>query len=516
MPKLIPIKIAAAQPTGLDARLRIISTSLRALRTDKVKEHFELADDDRLLKTTISLCPVCLQHSHAAVFTANGKVYKATRCATDGISRALLENDQNFYYLSSKDMWGVAYATERTDILAPFEETSCCSGGQCGSSGDPLQQEADFTDQKHNKTCTVLVEITDACNLACRVCYADSKGDRLLPFSEFCAVIQGLIAIKAEVDSVQITGGEATLHPDYWRMLDYLYRLREIKKIYLPTNGIEFAKPGMAERLVPFRDKTLVLLQFDGEHAATNHALRNAAPQTLRQRLLKTLERHGIAMQLTMTLARDVSEQEIAWVVRQGIAHRNVRLVALLPTFYSGRYDLERDPLHRLTLSDAIKGVALGLTNSGQGAFQPIPCSHPNCGWAALFARRFGFFANISRFISVEAEKPRIAYKTILNKGEIRSIVSAKGQSIVLRLLTSIGRLLIRPQDVFGIVVKPFMDVYSYDQDRISSCCHHTVDPAGNLLSFCEYNALKRNADAWAHLPQLAGHKRPPAAAPLV
>jgi hypothetical protein len=49
-------------------------------------------------------------------------------------------------------------------------------------------------------------------------------------------------------------------------------------------------------------------------------------------------------MQLTMTLVRGVSEREIAWVVRQGVRHSNVRLVAMLPAFFSGRYQLELDP----------------------------------------------------------------------------------------------------------------------------------------------------------------------------
>jgi uncharacterized radical SAM superfamily Fe-S cluster-containing enzyme len=58
---------------------------------------------------------------------------------------------------------------------------------------------------------------------------------------------------------------------------------------------------------------------------------------------------------------------------------------------------------------------------------------------------------------------------------------------------------------VFGIVVKPFMDRYSYDQDRISACCHHVLDTQGRLESFCEYNARHRAADSWQSMPQLAG-----------
>jgi uncharacterized radical SAM superfamily Fe-S cluster-containing enzyme len=42
------------------------------------------------------------------------------------------------------------------------------------------------------------------------------------------------------------------------------------------------------------------------------------------------------------------------------------------------------------------------------------------------------------------------------------------------------------------IAIKPFMDVDTYDQDRIDRCCVHIVDRAGEPVSFCEYNALRR------------------------
>ena len=105
-----------------------------------------------------------------------------------------------------------------------------------------------------------------------------------------------------------------------------------------------------------------MLLQFDGLEAKTNKALRQANPEKVRMRLLARLDRLGVPMQLTMTLARGVSEREIAWVVSQGVKHRNVRLVAMLPAFFSGRFDIDHDPLDRITLSDVVKGVTAGLT----------------------------------------------------------------------------------------------------------------------------------------------------------
>ena len=118
-------------------------------------------------------------------------------------------------------------------------------------------------------------------------------------------------------------------------------------------NGIAFDRPGMAERLVPYRAKLLVLLQFDGSDTRANLVLRRSRPGRVRHRLLSRLERLEVPMQLTMTLAAGVNEREVAWVVNQGARHRNVRVVALQPAFFSGRYEIDADPMRRATLSDA-------------------------------------------------------------------------------------------------------------------------------------------------------------------
>jgi uncharacterized radical SAM superfamily Fe-S cluster-containing enzyme len=370
----------------------------------------------------------------------------------------------------------------------------------------------DFTDQRANKTCTVLVEITNACNLACRVCYADSKGDRVLSFETFKRHLVQLIKQKGVLDSVQLTGGEASLHPKFWEMLAWLHGQSGVTKIYLPTNGIEFSKPGTAAKLRPFRDKLLVLLQFDGSEPFTNQALRRANPIKPRMRLVKALNRNGIVMQFTMTLAHGVSEREIAWVAKQAVKHKNVRVLGILPAFFSGRYELQTDPMTRLTLSDAVKGVVAGLPRTVRDSdFMPIPCSHPNCGWTTLFARRFGLLFNIARFVDLDAVMDDVAYKTILDKKAMQGIVGSRVTNWWSKLLTRIGRRLIRPSDVFGIAIKPFMDRFNYDQDRVSACCHHMLDTRGRLVSFCEYNARLREADSWDRLPRInqSSHELP-------
>ena len=90
-----------------------------------------------------------------------------------------------------------------------------------------------------------------------------------------------------------------------------------------------------------------------------------------------------------------------------------------------------------------------------------------------------------------------------IGEHEVRGIVGTAG-SWLARIGSFVGKRFVRPRDVFGIAIKPFMDRHTYDQDRVSACCHHILDTRGNLASFCEYNVLKRAGDSWSHRPRLA------------
>jgi 7,8-dihydro-6-hydroxymethylpterin dimethyltransferase len=496
------------RPTGgaspLLARLETLRREMLDLDEIAAVARFKPGAYDRLLKSTISLCPDCLEHVEALVYSRAGRIWIRKRCPQHGHSTAILENDERFYFLSNKDHWGRRYADDRVLEFPAFDGGCCGDSGCCGPSAPRRDAALEFTDQMANKTCTVLVEITNACNLSCKVCYSDARGDRVMPAELFEQYIQRLVAEKGTLDSVQLTGGEAVLHPRFWEIAAFLHRQEGVRKIYLPTNGLLFARRENAEKLVPFRDKLMVLLQFDGHSAEANQSLRSANPADLRQRVIEHLAELGIIMQLTMTLTKGVNDDEVGWVIDTAMRHPHIKVAALQPATYSGRYDLNRDPIDRLTLSDVVKGVVRQAKARMRDAdFVPIPCSHPNCGWLTLFVRRFGLKLNVARHIDVGAVMNRVAYKTVLTQNEIRDMVGTPQPPVWSRLIGAIGRRVVRPTDLFGIAVKPFMDCFSYDQDRISNCCHHLMDTQGRPISFCEYNARLRPADSWDAFPLL-------------
>jgi uncharacterized radical SAM superfamily Fe-S cluster-containing enzyme len=488
-------KTKAFPTPSLALRLESLRVKLLALEESSTAGFFHVTDFSRLLKTTISLCPDCLAHVPALVFSRDGRVLMRKLCEHHGFSEAVLENDEGFYHLSNKDRWGRRFAGEKTMDFAEFT-------GRHGDATDDGGNE-DFADQIANKSCTILVEVTNACNLACPVCYSDARGDRKMPLAAFKEYIRRLIERKGSLDSVQLTGGEAALHPEFFEMVAFLHQ-QEVKKIYLPTNGIAFANANIAARLAPFRDKLMVLLQFDGKETETNRAMRAANTVRVRDQVIENFSRIAVSMQLTMTITLGVNDLEIGWVVETGLRHPHIKVVALQPVTYSGRYDLTQDSSRRLTLSDCVKAVVTQLRQRTTAEdFKPIPCSHPNCGWITLFVQRFGITANIARHIDLDQVMAQVSNRTLLDSEELRSVVGTKESNFVRRVGAWAGRKLIRSTDVFAIAIKPFMDRFNYDQDRISACCHHLLDTKGNPVSFCEYNARLRPGDSWESFPLL-------------
>jgi uncharacterized radical SAM superfamily Fe-S cluster-containing enzyme len=500
----------ALPPPTRGQRIERLAAELRALDADQAIASIAARHVDHPLKTTVSLCPSCLEPVPAIVFERGHRVIVAKRCPAHGTSEAVLENDRRFYSLSNKDRHGRRFDDSRVFHIPDFQSellsgdgSACCAPGEsCDTT--PGASLGEHTDQLANRTCTVLVEVTDACNLACKVCYSESAGERYLPFELFQAHVRELVAKKGRIDSLQITGGESTLHPRFWELVDFAVKEPGIKKVYVPTNGLRLAKAEERARFAPYADKIVVLLQFDALSREANQEMRGAEPAELRRRIVADLDRLGVPMQLTMTLARRVNEHEVGDVLDVALAHRMVKLVAMQPATWSGRYELGVDPMDRLTLSDVAHAILeRARLRVRREDFVPIPCSHPNCGWLTVFLRRFGVVHNVVRYVDLEKAMNDVAYKTLLSTDELREVVGTEDASVLKKVAGWVGKRAVRSTDMFSIAIKPFMDRHSYDQDRIANCCHHITDTHGVLRSFCEYNALDRRADPWTRLPTL-------------
>src|ERR1700761_4098966 len=108
-------------------------------------------------------------------------------------------------------------------------------------------------------------------------------------------MLDAVVRNEREPDVIQISGGEPTLHPDFFRILD-LAKQRPIQHLMLNTNGIRIAREdAFAERLAEYMPGFEIYLQFDSFEASALRELRGADLTAIRAQAIEKLNRLGIS-----------------------------------------------------------------------------------------------------------------------------------------------------------------------------------------------------------------------------
>jgi uncharacterized radical SAM superfamily Fe-S cluster-containing enzyme len=471
-----------------------------AVATDPVvqpEEHQALPDfgSGEFIKQTTSLCPVCLCKIDAKVFDRGGAVYMDKTCAEHGSYSALLASDRSHYYVADPNVSSMA---------------CCCGPGQhCG-------------DQVENHSCNMLFEITQSCNLTCPTCYAGSSplNKSFMSVERFTELLDGLLAKgKGDADLIQLSGGEPTIHPRFFEIVE-LALDRGIKQVYVNTNAIKLSRRPFAERLASYGSRVSVYLQFDGFRSTTYQELRGRGDLLdVKLQAANHCEELGINTVPTMTLTQGINDDEVGKYIDWASSRPNsVRKVMIQPAMYSGRYENPR-LIQRMTVADVVSQI--GLQTGGAFTsedFTPIPCSDPNCFSLGVAVRSQDGLVPISRYLpryqnwAAPANQAMIAavsdtfdsaasFTDLLNSVVASGALTDMDDAALDTLLDMIENLSDKQSKshdpmgwdgMFAIGIKPFMDAYSYDQDRIDKCCVHIISADGTPVSFCQYNAINR------------------------
>ena len=448
--------------------------------------------EGELLKSTTSLCPQCLAKLPANVYQRDDQVFLDKTCPEHGDYSALLASDIRHYYQANEEI----------------ESTACCCGpGQdCG-------------DQVANHSCNMLLEITQSCNLTCPTCYANSspQNKSFLSVDDFTSMLTGLLEQgKGNSDLMQLSGGEPTIHPDFFEILQIALD-KGIRQVDVNTNGIRLAQSEFAEKLASYGSRVLVYLQFDGFRESTLELLRGRGDLLdTKLQAADNCERLGLNCVPIITLTPGVNDDEVNEFLEFALERpRSIRKVMIQPAMYSGRYDNPR-LVERMTLGDVVRLIC-DQTNGlfCDDDFTPIPCSHPNCFSMAAALRSPAGLVPVTRYLPKYDDWASVQNRDLIAAvadtfddaasfgGLLQRVVELGGldsmdEETVDGLLNLLEATEQQSEDgdgwdgIFAIGIKPFMDAYTYDQDRIDKCCVHIISADGTPVSFCEYNAINR------------------------
>lgn len=432
-----------------------------------------------ILKRTTSRCPRCHAPCPATVEQVDGKVFMKRRCVAHGEFSACIASDVRFYWLAQGS-----------------EENRCCSGGACcdanGRNAGTLGRNAEgrgVNPIETLSTCLALIEIVNSCNLACPTCYADSPvgiGSKLdaVPLAEIQARVDGVIARKGRIEILQLSGGEPTLHPQLAEICRWAKQHAKIDFLLLNTNGVRLAKePALCQELGEiFQAGGLqVYLQFDGLQEAGHKALRGADLRELKRQALANLAAVNIPVTLAMTVTHD-NLPHLWQTIRFGLDDANIHGITFQPEFLSGRNQTP-GAKQRLNTAD----ILLAAVEQSDGGlrfedFTPLPCGDPNCATIGYLIRRGDQVWHVSDFLDFTKLQGFLHDKIHYTLEDLaRCGCENEPLGELLKTLETTRSM------AFRLMVKPFMDAWTWDEDRIDRCCTHVIRPDGRLDSFCRY-----------------------------
>ena len=441
----------------------------------------------------LALCARCLKKVEAKILFQDGKVYLDKRCPEHGRQRVLIADDIDYYKRC------------REVFLKPpeqpnFHQTPIKYGCpyDCGLCPDHEQH-----------SCVALVEVTDHCNLQCPVCYAESgphrPGYRSLEQIEF--MLDAVVRSEREADVLQISGGEPTIHPQFFEILDAAKR-RPIRHLMVNTNGVRLAEDrAFVQRLATYMPDFEIYLQFDSLQREPLLELRGADLRRIRQQALAHLNEFGISTTLVVTLKKGLNDGEVGEIIRYALQQPCVRGVTLQPVQAAGRLEGFDPATERLTLTEVRR-----LIYEQSGIFRPedvipVPC-HPDC-LAMAYALKLGpeqvvpLTGLIDPQILIEAGRNTIVFEQDPQiQGRLFHTFStnhspASGAASLKELLCCLPRVQVPAEigyeNVFRVLIVQFLDAHSLDVRSVKKSCIHIVHPDGRLIPFDTYNLFYRD-----------------------
>lgn len=439
---------------------------------------------------TLSLCPECLKRIDAKIVFEDENVYMLKRCPEHGHSKVLIADDIPYY----KNIRNYNKPSEtpykfntKTHYGCPYD---------CGLCPDHEQH-----------SCLTIIEITDRCNLTCPTCYAGSSPTygRHRTLEEVKAMLDTIVINEKEPDVVQISGGEPSLHPQFFEILDYAKSL-PIKHLMLNTNGIRIAKDfEFAERLKTYTPDFEIYLQFDSFKEEALQTLRGANLREIRSKALDHLNQINLSTTLVVTLQKGLNDDEIGDIVNFALQQKCVRGVTFQPTQIAGRLDGFDPETDRITLTEVRRKILEQTSIFESDDLIPVPCN-PDALVMGYVLKLEGNNIPLTRYINpadlLDNSKNTIVYEQdqelhrkmfeIFSTGTSTDQASAKLHSL-LCCLPFVEAPDLGYDNLFRIIIMQFIDAYNFDVRAIKKSCVHIVNKDNKIIPFETMNLFYRD-----------------------
>ena len=451
---------------------------------------------------TNSVCSKCLTKVEAKIIFRDDCVYLVKHCPTHGHEEVLIADDIDYYKLSQQFIKpGDMPLRFNTPIKygCPYD---------CGLCPDHEQH-----------SCLTLIELTDRCNLSCPICYADSGVEEVSNISDrprkhrtlehIEMMLDAVVANEGEPQIVQLSGGEPTIHPEFFEVMD-LVKSKPIKHLMINTNGIRIAKErNFCDRLSQYKPGIEIYLQFDSFEKSTLEELRGVDLREIREKALAHLNEYNISTTLVVTLKKGLNDSEIGKIIEYALQQKCVRGVTFQPIQVAGRLEQFDPKTDRYTLTEVRRAILQQSPHFKPEDIIPVPC-HPDSLAMAYALKLNGKVIPLTGAVAPDdfvkmmpnsvlyeqnEELKRKTFELFSTSHSPQSAANAFKQLLCCLPMIPVPEG-INYDNVFRVMIVQFLDPFNFDVRSVKRSCIHIVHPDGRIIPFDTFNMFYREGSA--------------------
>ena len=443
-----------------------------------------------ILGYTESVCPVCLKKLEARKVRTGNQVFLEKSCPEHGDFRALIWNGAPAYETFDRKRCFVS-------PVAPAVKADKGCPDDCG-----------LCVQHRQRTCCVLLEVTNRCNLECPVCFASSRAetDAQTAGSENEPDLENIrhrfeaMMSMGGPFNIQLSGGEPTMRND---LADIIRMGKEtgFPFFQLNTNGIRIGKDLAYLKELADAGLDCVFLQFDGLREETYRALRGRELLKEKMDALTACERARVGVVLVPVIVPGINDGEVGDILNFALEHMPaVRGVHFQPASQFGRYDPLLSKKH-FTLPDLLRAIETQTGGKMKAEhFSPGNAENPYCSFSGNFVlRKDGTLQPWRKEKTCGCgtkDASRKAREFVARQWAAPSESCCCSDSPFHSRsaccdTSSLDDFLERLEhDTLAVSAMGFMDAWTLDLDRLKECYIHVVtgEEPVRLIPFCAYN----------------------------
>jgi uncharacterized radical SAM superfamily Fe-S cluster-containing enzyme len=467
---------------------------------------------------TKSLCGTCKESVDAKIHFLENQVYFDKYCPKHGHEHVLVASSVE-WYLDALSFVSPNTPPKSTDE-APIKNVKAGCPFDCGPCKSHQQ-----------KTYMPVVPITSACNLDCPICYTVNKNEdpHMLSKEHFAQILEHLKRQHDELDIINFTGGEPTLHPllaEFLRMS----RAAGIRRLTVSTNGLKLKNEDYTKELAAADARIVLSLDtFDDE---TDMTMLGATTVKTKLGVLDLLEKHDVTTTILPAVAAGLNDKDVGKLFDLVMSRKNICSLELHTLTFTGQGGVGFTRNARITTPDLHRifaehtGGKIAWTD-----FVPSPLAHPHCySICYLLCLDDGGYVPFTRFMpraklfELLADsiyiQPRENVEKVLRDAIDEIWANPEGLPESERVLATLKRLI---KDMFpssgplslhdrqkiaeraskAIYIHSHMDEETFDVSRIMKCSVGVPDVDGSNIPTCSYNILYREKDARFANPEM-------------